>query len=102
MTKSDDYETNYAEYITQMKELIENEKPTSANKNYDDNKHQNLLNDLNEVHIESSSVSAKFDATESLKKKIPTDSAFLEVFDALKSNDDLFELRINELCNEMT
>ena len=84
-----------------MKELIENEKPSSANKNIDDNKHQNLLNDLNEVLIKSASVRATFDATESLKDQIPSDSAFLEEFDALKSNYELFEVEINKFCDEL-
>ena len=99
--KSDDYETKYAEYITQMKELIENKKLSSANKNIDDNKHQSLLNDLNEVTIKSSSVGVKFDATESLKDQIPSDSAFLEEFDFLKSYYELFEGRINKFCDEL-
>ena len=84
-----------------MKELIENEKPSSANKNTDDNKHQNLLNDLNEVLIGLASVRTKFDATESLKDQIPTETAFLEEVDALKGNYDLFEVKINKLCDEL-
>ena len=107
--KSDDYETKYAEYITQMKELIEKEKTSSANTNTDapgeENerkaKFDNLLKDFCNMLKEKATISAKIEATETIKNQIPKGSYLLEELNDFLFQRDRLEMNTADLCTKL-
>ena len=99
------YDKKCALYITEINKLIERGKdvadtPTGEGKS-NHNKYQNLLKDLDQLLCKSVSGSAKFYATEEMKDKIPTDSAFLVGSDILQSDYNLVEEKIDQLYHEL-
>ena len=92
-----------------MKELIEKEKTSSANKNTDppgeENerkaKYDNLLKDFCNILKEKATISAKIEATETIKDQIPKGSYLFDEFNDYLVQRDRLEMNTANLCAKL-
>ena len=92
-----------------MKELIEKEKFFFANKNTDapgeanerKAKYDNLLNNFCNMLKEKATISAKIEATETIKDQIPKGSYLLDEFNDMLVQRDRLEMNTADLCTKL-